>query len=49
MLWTTGQRALINLIALFSAAQVPVLLIDIAVTSLVVATLGRSLPSVLPK
>ena len=49
MLWTTGQRALINLIALFSVAQVPVLLIDIAVTSLVVATLGRSLPSVLPK
>lgn len=45
MLWATGQRDLLNLIALFGAAQIPVLIIDAAVTALVVAALGRALPS----
>jgi cobalt/nickel transport system permease protein len=46
MLWTTGQDDLFNLIVLFSAAQLPVWLIDGLVSALVVAALGRALPSV---
>jgi cobalt/nickel transport system permease protein len=46
MLWATGQDDLFNLIVLFSAAQLPVWLIDGLVSALVVAALGRALPSV---
>jgi cobalt/nickel transport system permease protein len=46
MLWSVGQQTLLNLIVLFSAAQVPVLVIDAIVSALVVAALGRALPSI---
>ena len=46
MLWSTGREALSRLIVIFSAAQLPVLVIDAAVTALVVTALGRSLPSI---
>jgi cobalt/nickel transport system permease protein len=46
MLWSTGQESLLNLIVLFSAAQVPVWLIDAFVSALVIAALGRALPSI---
>jgi cobalt/nickel transport system permease protein len=46
MLWSAGQQTLLNLIVLFSAAQVPVLVIDAIVSALVVAALGRALPSI---
>jgi ABC-type Co2+ transport system permease subunit len=44
MLWITGQDDVFNLIVLFSAAQLPVWLIDGLVSALVVAALGRALP-----
>jgi cobalt/nickel transport system permease protein len=47
MLWTTGKNALLGLIVLMSAAQIPVWLIDAAVSALVLASLGRALPRVL--
>lgn len=47
MLWSTGQKALLGLIALISAAQIPVWLIDAAVSALALASLGRALPRVL--
>ncbi|MBM4216194.1 MAG: cobalt transporter CbiM, partial [Gammaproteobacteria bacterium] len=46
MLWATGQDDFFNLIVLFSAAQLPAWLIDGLVSALVVAALGRALPSV---
>lgn len=46
MLWSTGQETLLNLIVLFSAAQVPVWLVDAIVSALVIAALGRALPSI---
>lgn len=47
MLWSTGQKALLGLIVLISAAQLPVWLIDAAVSALALASLGRALPRVL--
>jgi cobalt/nickel transport system permease protein len=47
MLWTTGKNALLGLIVLMSAAQIPVWLIDAAVSALALASLGRALPRVL--
>jgi len=44
MLWSTGQDALLGLIGLIALAQIPVWLIDAAVSALVIATLGRVLP-----
>ena len=49
MLWSTGQQALLNLMVLFGVAQIPVWIIDAAVSALVVATLGRNLPQVFAK
>ena len=49
MLWSTGQQALLNLMVLFGVAQIPVWVIDAAVSALVVATLGRNLPDVFAK
>ena len=47
MLWTTGQSALLGLIVLISAAQLPVWGVDAAVSALVLTSLGRVLPRVL--
>lgn len=47
MLWSTGQDALLGLIGLLAVAQIPVWLIEAAVSALVIATLGRVLPKAL--
>lgn len=47
MLWATGEKALLGLIMLISAAQLPVWLIDATVSALALAALGRALPRVL--
>jgi len=49
MLWSTGQQELLNLVVLFGVAQLPVWLVDATISALVVAALGRTLPSVFQK
>lgn len=47
MLWSTGQDAFNGLIGVLAAAQLPVWLIDTAVSALVVTMLARALPEAL--
>lgn len=47
MLWSTGQDALLGLIGLLALAQIPLWVIEAAVSALVIASLGRVLPKAL--
>ena len=46
MLWSTGGEALLGLVTLLVAAQIPVWIIDTIVTALAVGMLGRARPTV---
>lgn len=46
LLWSTGQNALISLAVAIGIAQVPVWVIDAAVSALALAMLGRAMPRV---